>query len=160
MNKLTASLICREFVRLLAICHGPIEFSEEPVSLNDNATQRHIDVWLDPAELEQSLDDMSERILHPCADVLSRNMQDSGAAVCFYLDLPERDKRPDLHCSVQRRDGFSVRCLLNDPKFDLSVPEHARGKYSLRLDILFRDKRQSQAVKSSRDRDAVIGASI
>lgn len=170
-EKLNCSMLCREFVRLLSCSFGRMMlFSEEDVSLNDMANQRNVDVWLEPAELEQSLDDLSERILHPCANMLAQNLKVSDAAICFHLDLPPRAKRPDLHCSVQRWGGFSIRCLLSDPKWDfpdlidddgLVVPDSRNGKYELRFDVLFSGKRQAEDRAPSKDLmwEAVVAAS-
>ena len=137
-------------------------FSEEAVTLNDMAYQRNVNVLLEPIELEQSLDDLSERVLLPCANMLALNLRESGAAVCFRLNLPERAKRPDLHCSVHQYNGFSIRCLMEDPRYGMEVPPHEVGLYRLRFDVLFRTKREPQ-ISPVKDSDpmweAVVAAS-
>lgn len=70
------------------------------------ANQTHVDFILENREFKLSLDDLSERILHPCARALADKIKD--AKYCYHLELPK-----NYECCRYLFDSVSVRGIIN-----------------------------------------------
>ena len=133
--------MCREMLRLTRnFLHGAqIEFMSMPpfawMGAFKDCNQKHIDFYIEPKDLVQSLDDFADKILLPCAYSLAELLKKDGIQFSYELPLP-RD-----HVSARfNYDGLCMR-LIMEPRVDEGRTRALEGEepdsYFLRFDVLY-----------------------
>jgi len=97
--------------------------------------QKHIDFFIEPKELVQSLDDFAEKMLVPCASKFAEHLKKDGIQFSYELPLPKG------HISSRYNyDGLCMR-LIMEPRVDEGRTRALEGEkpdsYFIRFDVLY-----------------------
>lgn len=129
-EKLTLSMLTREFVRLLSHMIE-LQFSPEPHSFITGQRQQHADIVILPEHLKtKSLEDVSDELLMPAACQLAEKIKANHAAVTFELPPPPNG----VECSIHRFNGCCIRgMVMRDVEMDGLIVD------AFRFDVLYRE---------------------
>jgi hypothetical protein len=124
---ITINLMTMEFIRLLSNHDANLTFKK-----GFGNRQAHVDTLISNKELEITLDDLSEKILMPCAYSLSEYLKRVNAKFCYSINIP--DKR--YECSIHKYDEYCIRGLI-DKKYIYWEDNKEKITNCVRFDIMW-----------------------